>query len=241
MDKIYTVYMHVNKINDKKYIGITCIKPERRWFNGDGYKHSPYFYKAISKHGWDNFEHAILFNGLTKEESEKMEIQLISEYKTTNREFGYNIRSGGNTCLMPEESKIKMSIARKGKYIGANSPCFGKHPSLETRKKMSLVNTGKHDGEDNNFFGRTHSEKSKKKMREIKIGENNSTARSVININTGKIFPLTKYGALFFNIYPGHITRCCRGKLKSAGKHPQTGEPLRWMYYEEYLKLQAIG
>ena len=25
---------------------------------------------------------------------------------------------------------------------------------------------------------------------------------------------------------------------KSAGKHPNTGEPLRWMYYNEYLKLK---
>ena len=26
-------------------------------------------------------------------------------------------------------------------------------------------------------------------------------------------------------------------KAKSAGKHPETGEKLRWMYYEDYLKL----
>lgn len=34
----YCVYMHVNKLNDKKYIGITCQTPSRRWQNGYGYK-----------------------------------------------------------------------------------------------------------------------------------------------------------------------------------------------------------
>ena len=67
MDK-YTVYVHINKINHKKYIGITKQKPEDRWGkNGENYKESPHFYAAIQKYGWDNFEHIILKENLTKE------------------------------------------------------------------------------------------------------------------------------------------------------------------------------
>lgn len=45
---MYTVYEHINKINGKKYIGITSQNPERRWGNNrNGYKSSPYFYSAI--------------------------------------------------------------------------------------------------------------------------------------------------------------------------------------------------
>ena len=49
----YCVYMHVNKINNKKYIGITKQKtPESRWgANGVNYKGSPHFYAAIKKYG----------------------------------------------------------------------------------------------------------------------------------------------------------------------------------------------
>jgi hypothetical protein len=30
--------MHINKINNKKYVGITKQKPEKRWSNGNHYK-----------------------------------------------------------------------------------------------------------------------------------------------------------------------------------------------------------
>lgn len=32
------------------------------------------------------------------------------------------------------------------------------------------------------------------------------------------------------------IINCCTGKYKTSGKHPETGEPLHWMYYKEYVE-----
>lgn len=46
----YYVYRHVNKTNNKQYIGITKQLPEHRWgVDGVNYKSSPYFYNAIQK------------------------------------------------------------------------------------------------------------------------------------------------------------------------------------------------
>lgn len=48
MKRSFCVYIHVLP-NGKKYIGITCKKPEYRWNHGDGYKNNRHFYNAIKK------------------------------------------------------------------------------------------------------------------------------------------------------------------------------------------------
>ena len=67
--KIWTLYIHENKINNKKYVGITSVNPKKRWANGNGYSDSQYISKAIKKYGWDNFNHIILYNKLTCSEA----------------------------------------------------------------------------------------------------------------------------------------------------------------------------
>lgn len=92
----YKVYYHKNKINGKYYIGITKKEnPEKRWRKGEGNKNQ-FFYKAIQKYGWDNFEHKILFDGLTIKEAKEKEIELIKKYNTLAPN-GYNIGRGGET------------------------------------------------------------------------------------------------------------------------------------------------
>jgi hypothetical protein len=92
---MFTVYMHVNKTNNKKYIGITSQKPERRWKNGLGYT-SQYFANAIKKYGWDGFDHFILCDGLEENEAKEMEMALIAEHNTTDADLGYNCTLGGD-------------------------------------------------------------------------------------------------------------------------------------------------
>lgn len=104
-ERKFTVYMHMSP-NNKRYIGITSQRPTKRWgSNGYGYIDNEYFWRAIQKYGWDNFQHEILFKGLTKEEAEEKEIELIAKYDSTNPNKGYNITAGGGyvfqTILKP--------------------------------------------------------------------------------------------------------------------------------------------
>lgn len=111
----FCVYMHVNKANGKRYIGITSKNPLERWQGGLGYRHNKHFNDAIQKYGWSSFDHLILYSELSKEEACEIEQHLIAEYKTQDKRYGYNIASGGEHFKHSEASKALMSARRKGK------------------------------------------------------------------------------------------------------------------------------
>lgn len=103
----YTVYMHIFP-NGKVYVGITRQNPEIRWQKGNGYARNPIMYRAIKKYGWENIEHKILFKSLSEEDACAVEIETIKQYKANNKEFGYNIESGGQCSKLSEETKEKI-------------------------------------------------------------------------------------------------------------------------------------
>lgn len=107
--------------------------PQKRWgVNGSNYKSSPHFYAAIQKYGWDNFEHFILFTGLTKEEACQKEQELIQELNAMDCNYGYNSTSGGESFIMNEETKQKISQALIGNKNNLGHIC-----SEETKLKIS--------------------------------------------------------------------------------------------------------
>ena len=132
-DGTYIVYKHTNNINGKIYIGITCHKnPNERWHGCSGYKSNSHFYNAIKKYGWENFTHEIIYSGLTKDMAEQKEIDLIRQYNSTDRNYGYNHHQGGGATKSPsQETRQKISQKLKGQKL-----------SKETRDKMSKSRSG---------------------------------------------------------------------------------------------------
>ena len=129
----YIVYMHRNKANNKLYFGITSNNPKYRWNNGKGY-YNQKISKDIAEYGWENFEHKILFENLSKDKAEKIESMLISKYKTYDDKYGYNVsrlKSGGFPCS--NETKLKISNANKGE----KNYMYGKHHSGDIKIKIS--------------------------------------------------------------------------------------------------------
>ena len=135
VNKMYTVYAHINKINFKIYIGMTSRVPEERWGkNGLRYKSTPLFFSAIQKYGWNNFIHIILYENLTKEDAEKLEKELIIKYKTQDKEYGYNVLEGGESPRLTQEVKEKISKAMIGNKNNLGNIC-----SEETKVKISTA------------------------------------------------------------------------------------------------------
>ena len=204
---MYTVYQHKNKINGKVYIGITSQKLEQRWGSqGCNYKSSPHFYSAIQKYGWDNFEHNILFTDLTKEQ------ELIKEYNSMNREFGYNSTSGGDIFTMNEETKQKISQAMIGNQNGLGHPC-----SEEKKEKIS-----------NAQKGRKFTEEHKQKLSEAaknrhvpcleekkQILKEKSHKKSVYCEELDKIFESVQECSRQLGIPATNISKLCNGRGKT--------------------------
>lgn len=69
-----------------------------------------------------------------------------------------------------------------------------------------------------------------------------NNSKKIICINTLEIFNTMTEACLKYNINSHSLlTRCCQGKANYAGKHPETGEKLKWMYYKEYLNVKNVA
>ena len=209
---MYTVYQHKNKINGKIYIGITSQKPEQRWRNGEGYKSSPHFYSAIQKYGWDNFEHNILFVELTKEQACLKEQELIKEFNSTNREYGYNSTSGGDIFVMNEETKQKISQALMGNQNNLGHSC-----SEEKKKKISEAQKGRE-------FTEEHKQKLSEaaKNRHVPCSEEKkqtlkekSHKKPVYCEELNKVFESVQECGRQLGIPATNITKLCNGRGKT--------------------------
>lgn len=130
MDNCYTVYIHINKINNKVYIG-QSKNIKKRW-SVSSYKNStPRFYKAIEKYGWDNFKHIILKENLNLEEANYWEKYYIQLYHSTDIKYGYNLSEGGsgtislkgenNPFYNHKHTEANIQLMKKKKY-GGNNP-----------------------------------------------------------------------------------------------------------------------
>lgn len=130
----FSVYCHTNKINGKRYVGITSQSVHARWQNGKHYSRHAHFYADITKYGWDNFDHKIICSGLSKEDAEKIERELIDSLDLTNPEKGYNHFAGGKcTSFQSDKSKERLSAFNSGQ----NNPFYNKKHTTEAKLLMS--------------------------------------------------------------------------------------------------------
>lgn len=163
----WIVYKHTNILNGKIYIGITGQGAERRWRSGGkGYKKCIAFYRAIEKYGWDNFSHEILFEGLDKGSAERLEQELIRDYRSNDSHYGYNIANGGKVGSVSEITKKRISETLKRNYKKENHPNYGKHYDDAFRKKLSIAHKGINAGEQSPNYGKHMCDTQRKRIRD---------------------------------------------------------------------------
>jgi group I intron endonuclease len=137
------VYVITNNVNGKKYIGQSVDvlgRLQRHKTNLiRGTHRNTHLQNAYIKHGGKNFSFSVACK-CSRSDLDSVEQRLISQYKTTDRNYGYNVDSGGNANkTFGETHRKKISEALLGRIGGM----LGKHHSDETRKKISDGNKGK--------------------------------------------------------------------------------------------------
>lgn len=140
--KLGIIYLIINLINGKMYVGQTRQKLELRIgeHKRKGNKNSLGIDGAIKKYGWENFKVEILEECPIEMLNER-EIFWIAELKTKVPN-GYNLTDGGGGGYghsPSAETRAKISAANKGRP----APNKGKPCSEDTRRKISEANKGK--------------------------------------------------------------------------------------------------
>jgi hypothetical protein len=230
--------MHTNKINNKKYIGITMQKPaSKRWGGGYCYCKQEYFYRAIQKHGWGGFNHEIILQNLTKDEAEMFEVEMIKYHKTTNNKFGYNADNGGNSVgKRSDKTKKKISKIKKSKNfkhteeskIKMRESSLGHPPSEKQRQVASMLNKGEKNyfygkdfsGNKNGMYGKTHTDEVKEKLRKLRTGifdDNHASAKKVLCVESGIVYNSISLATKATGVSGSNIYRSNKNRKLTAG------------------------
>jgi group I intron endonuclease len=129
------IYKATNLVNGKVYIGQTIrpLKVRIREHNHTS-KEGPfktYFYRAIKKHGKENFKWDVIDTASDIDELNDKEEYWIDVLDSTNKNVGYNNKKGGKNGSHLPAARKKISEANMGRI---HSP--------ETRRKLSIANKG---------------------------------------------------------------------------------------------------
>lgn len=149
---MFYTYIHTKPNGDIFYVGKGTHR--RAWKT---HRRNSHWKSIVQKHG--SFSVQILANWETEQEAFSHEMLLINCFKdmgyllankTNGGEGASGYKHSDNTKLkmkhsVSEETKKKISIARKGKYAGENHPLFGKPLSEKTKEKISIANMGGHN------------------------------------------------------------------------------------------------
>ncbi|WP_304393359.1 GIY-YIG nuclease family protein [uncultured Clostridium sp.] len=122
------VYLVRNKLNNKIYVGQHRSNIIDYSYYGSG----TIITRAIRKYGIDNFELKVLSWASNRTELNMLEKFYILLYKSTDREFGYNIQTGGQGSYLTHN------------YIhlrGKDNPCYGMRRTPEQKKKLKEIHS----------------------------------------------------------------------------------------------------
>ena len=140
-------------------------------------------------------------------------------------------RSHGREIICLNTRKKFRSIVDAGNYYGIGSSDVSK-----CCRRMGSYG-GTYNGEKMIWMYLDEYEKLSEEEIFSYVPKENQACTKVICLNTSKVFDKMSDAIIWCNSKTTTgIVNCCTGKYHTSGKHPETGEPLKWMYYKDYIK-----
>ena len=228
----WVVYKHISP-SGKVYIGITSDLKSRWSTNGRHYcTYDSIFKKAIEKYGWENIEHEVILEGISKSEAIYAEQYLIRWYKIHNT--SYNITDGGEGVLGRKDSYETIEKKRKGNVGKKRTPeQIERISEAHHTEKVRGVSKENIKLAHATWKGQHHSEETKRKMSEKARGRDMSKAitasrkaprnpfkKPVIQLdldnNIINEFPSITAANTYLGKTSRSITNCLYGRAKTA-------------------------
>jgi len=138
---MHFIYKITDTINNKVYIGQT-IHVERRWQAHRSYAKNPertgqYIHRAMATYGIDNFNYEVIACAKIQLDADEAEAQIINQFNSQSKEFGYNIKPGGGTKGHSEETRQKLREATLKQIATKGPPGLGSKRTDEQKAKLS--------------------------------------------------------------------------------------------------------
>jgi group I intron endonuclease len=187
-----TIYKIVNLVNGKMYIGQTKYSLQKRMSGhlSDSKRTNTKLSNAINKYGIENFTISEIVKGdFNREFTDYLECHYIQLYATT---LQYNIKMGGNSVPMTEDTRKKISENNKG-------------TKMPTRLKYK----------DKERYSVEKYEIIKKKRSESHLGARNINSKKVIDNNTNFVYDCIKDAAQANNMHWKTLSKKLNNKTKN--------------------------
>ena len=199
--------------NGKIYIGQSVNALERlNHYKRLDCKEQPKIYNSLKKYGIEKHTFEVI-HFCNVDELNYFERYYQELYDVIKK--GLNCRLTSTTDksgYFSEETKLKMSIAQKGRII-----------SEKSRIKMSKTRKGTRFGVENPFFNKNHTLQSKQKISEklkgTRLGMKNHQSKVILDINTGVFYYSVNDLSKYLDYSKSYISEMLRGKKNNKTQY----------------------
>jgi hypothetical protein len=244
------VYLHVNKINKRCYIGITIMTARMRWARGVAYRQQRRFGAAIRTYGWDAYDSYILAFAEDRKDLSRAECEAIKAIGGHKSKHNYNLTPGGDFVADNGVPVVAVNLRTKETINFESGSEAARALGIPDSDSVTAVTRGENRSCGDWWFRLADDKKSKppevwgKALRTSKVRDHFGKKVIAIHFQTKetRIFDTVSDAAIALDVQPSAISQVARGVNFSAGewwfKYEDNDQDMPAIYGSELTRLK---